>query len=212
MSFGENTQLVEVPEEQEAISLIRRLKSRRDGASADCRCAEDTVKLTSARAFDGLLRIMNHARDPLFRRHRFPAELIGYAVLAVFSVPAEPADGRGNAGSSPGLTSLRLRFLRLLRLKAGRWLENRKNRKNRTASRSELQSLNRKNRNNRKGRQFPPAPRRPTKLRNGSRLPSGQPLSNVFPILNLGFTKSRAVGLRLGARREFANLDCLAHA
>jgi hypothetical protein len=98
MSFGENTQLVEVPEEQEAISLIRRLKSRRDGASADCRCAEDTVKLTSARAFDGLLRIMNHARDPLFRRHRFPAELIGYAVLAVFSVPAEPADGRGNAG------------------------------------------------------------------------------------------------------------------
>jgi hypothetical protein len=28
-------------------------------------------------------------------------------------------------------------------------------------------SLNRKNRNNRKGRQFPPAPRRPTKLKNG---------------------------------------------
>jgi len=30
---------------------------------------------------------MNHARDPLYRRHRFPAEVIGYAVWLYFRFP-----------------------------------------------------------------------------------------------------------------------------
>ncbi len=30
---------------------------------------------------------MNHARDPLYRRHRFSAELIGYAVWLYFRFP-----------------------------------------------------------------------------------------------------------------------------
>src|ERR1019366_4873004 len=34
-----------------------------------------------------LFWIMNHARDPLYRRHRFPAEVIGYAVWLYFRFP-----------------------------------------------------------------------------------------------------------------------------
>jgi transposase-like protein len=30
---------------------------------------------------------MNRARDPLYRRHRFPAEVIGYAVWLYFRFP-----------------------------------------------------------------------------------------------------------------------------
>jgi putative transposase len=30
---------------------------------------------------------MPHARDPLYRRHRFPAEVIGYAVWLYFRFP-----------------------------------------------------------------------------------------------------------------------------
>src|ERR1019366_1630038 len=30
---------------------------------------------------------MNHARDPLYRRYRFPAEVIGYAVWLYFRFP-----------------------------------------------------------------------------------------------------------------------------
>ena len=30
---------------------------------------------------------MNHARDPLYRRHRFPAEVISYAVWLYFRFP-----------------------------------------------------------------------------------------------------------------------------
>ena len=40
---------------------------------------------------------MKPARNPLSRRHRFPAEVIGYAGLALVPVSSEFSDGRGNA-------------------------------------------------------------------------------------------------------------------
>jgi len=45
---------------------------------------------------------MNHARDPLYRRDRFPAEVIGYAVWQYFRFPLRAllqtlAWGRGSA-------------------------------------------------------------------------------------------------------------------
>ena len=51
------------------------------------RTCRGTVRLTFGWRFDGYSRSMPHARDPLYRRHRFPAEVIGYAVWLYFRFP-----------------------------------------------------------------------------------------------------------------------------
>src|SRR6266480_6006440 len=45
------------------------------------------VRLTACGGFDGHFGAMTQARDPLYRRHRFPADVIGYAVWLYFRFP-----------------------------------------------------------------------------------------------------------------------------
>src|ERR1700723_4015841 len=50
---------------------------------------------------------MSTSRDPLYRRHRFPPEVISYAIWLYFRFPFEPSYGRGNAGGARDLRNVR---------------------------------------------------------------------------------------------------------
>ena len=46
-----------------------------------------TVRLTRCEAESGYLAVMPIARDPVYRRHRFPPEVISHAVWLYFRFP-----------------------------------------------------------------------------------------------------------------------------
>jgi hypothetical protein len=49
--------------------------------------ATGIVGLTACGGFDGQFGAMKQARDALYRRRRFPADVIGYAVRLCFQFP-----------------------------------------------------------------------------------------------------------------------------
>ena len=66
-----------------------------------------TVRLTSCEAESRYLAVMSDARDPLYRRYRFPPEVISHAVWLYFRFPLSLRMGRGDACGARDLRDLR---------------------------------------------------------------------------------------------------------